>query len=113
MGSPVPRYTQSAPPDVTFPLRYELSSYTLISLGECYTRGITNPQALIASCSGPPSGVMLTRAKGIINPHALIALSVPSPSCIQRVVVFVFVAYRAYIGGTSAPQGSMKELKHS
>ncbi len=27
--------------------------------------------------------------------------------------VFVFVAYRAYIGGTSANQGSMKELKHS
>ncbi len=25
--------------------------------------------------------------------------------------MFVFVAYRAYIGGTSAPQGSMKELE--
>ncbi len=29
------------------------------------------------------------------------------------VCVCVFVAYRAYIGGTSAPEGSMKELKHS
>ncbi len=27
--------------------------------------------------------------------------------------VFVFVANRAYIGGTSAPQGSVKELKHN
>ncbi len=33
------------------------------------------------------------------------------PVCVC-VCVFVFVAYRAYIGGTSAPQGSIKELKH-
>ncbi len=32
--------------------------------------------------------------------------------CVLCVFVFVFVAYRAYIGGTSAPQGSIKELKH-
>ncbi len=32
---------------------------------------------------------------------------------IPHMCVFVFVAYRAYIGGTSAPQGSSKEHKHS
>ncbi len=36
LSSPDARYPKSAPPDVTFPLRYELPSYIRLSLGECY-----------------------------------------------------------------------------
>ncbi len=40
-----------------------------------------------------------------------VCVCVPTQVLGLSVCVFVFVAYRAYIGGTSAPQGSMKELK--
>ncbi len=43
-------------------------------------------------------------------PHKSERMGDPGPVLVCA-CVFVFVAYRAYIGGTSAPQGSMKERK--